>query len=168
MNACDIRPVPVTGPEAGHIIRAYVTDVAGRYYGRPATRTEVDAELAADPSDDLAPPYGRFWLAYAGGAAVGCVAIRLIEPGTAELKRMYVRPEARGSGCGAALVAAAERGAVELGARRIRLDTRHDLVEARRLYVRSGYAEIPAYNDSRWAQRWYEKRLEPGTGPSVR
>jgi len=165
-NAWDIRPAPVHSPEAARIIREYVTDVAARYHGRPATRAEVDAELAADPSDDLAPPGGRFWLAHRGGAPVGCVAIRLIAPGVAELKRMYVRPEARGSGCGAALVAAAERGAVQLGARVVRLDTRHDLVEARRLYVRSGYAEIPAYNDSRWARRWYEKRL--AAGPPVR
>ena len=158
--------MPVHAPDAVRIIREYVTDVAGRYYGRPATRTEVDTELTADPSDDLSPPSGRFWLAYRGGTAVGCVAIRLMSAEVAELKRMYVRPPERGSGCGAALVAVAERAAAELGARVVRLDTRHDLVEARRLYVRSGYAEIPAYNDSRWAQRWYEKRLE--AGPPVR
>lgn len=41
----------------------------------------------------------------------------------------------------------------------LRLDTRSDLVEARALYVRHGFAEIPAYNDNPYAQHWYEKPL---------
>ena len=162
MNASggrQVRAVPVDAPEARRLLREYIADVAGRYHGRPATSAEVDAELAADPSDDLAPPGGRFLLAVRDGTVEGCVAVRLLSPGVAELKRLYVRPAARGRGCGAALVAAAERGAAGLGAAVLRLDTRDDLVEARRLYVRHGFAEIPAYNAGRFADHWYEKRL---------
>jgi hypothetical protein len=42
------------------------------------------------------------------------------------------------------------------------LDTRLDLVEARSLYVRHGYAEIPAYNQGPYAEIWYGKDLTTG------
>ncbi|WP_428833194.1 hypothetical protein [Micromonospora coerulea] len=45
------------------------------------------------------------------------------------------------------------------GADRIRLDTRDDLIEARALYARHGYVEIPAYNAGRYAEHWFEKLL---------
>ncbi|PWU62123.1 GNAT family N-acetyltransferase, partial [Micromonospora globispora] len=45
------------------------------------------------------------------------------------------------------------------GADRIRLDTRADLVEARALYARHGYVEIPAFNDGQYAEHWFEKTL---------
>jgi len=60
---------------------------------------------------------------------------------------------------------AADGAAMELGASAIRLDTRHDLVEARAMYARYGYREIAAYNDSRYADHWFEKSLTAGTGP---
>jgi GNAT superfamily N-acetyltransferase len=87
------------------------------------------------------------------------VGLRLLAPPVAELKRMFVRPAYRGRGIGAGLLAAAERGARSLGASTVRLDTRHDLVEARGLYTAHGYVEIPAYNDGPYAEHWYEKRL---------
>ncbi|MEH0973839.1 hypothetical protein V6U77_22190 [Micromonospora sp. CPCC 205546] len=45
------------------------------------------------------------------------------------------------------------------GVDRIRLDTRGDLVEARALYARHGYREIPAYHDGPYAEHWFEKVL---------
>jgi hypothetical protein len=46
-----------------------------------------------------------------------------------------------------------------LGVTTIRLDTRHDLIEARRLYARHGYAEIEPYSDAPYADHWFEKQL---------
>ncbi|CAM5276926.1 N-acetyltransferase [Streptomyces avidinii] len=66
---------------------------------------------------------------------------------------------AGGTGGGAALLEVLEAEARALGAVRVRLDTRSDLVEARALYARHGYAEIPAYNDGQYAQHWFEKPL---------
>ncbi|MFG1760542.1 GNAT family N-acetyltransferase [Micromonospora echinofusca] len=75
------------------------------------------------------------------------------------MTRVYVRPAHRGHGGGAALLAAVASRARAAGADRIRLDTRGDLVEARALYARHGYREIPAYNDGVYAEHWFEKVL---------
>ncbi len=75
---------------------------------------------------------------------------------------MYVRPELRGRGGGGRLLAACEQHGRSLGAAALRLDTRGDLVEARNLYAKHGFAEIPAYNDGRYAEHWFEKRLPTG------
>lgn len=110
------------------------------------------------PSDDLAPPLGDFVVARKGGRLVGCAGVR-VEPGVAELKRMFVRPNLRGTGLAAGLLAAAEQSARDLGAARMRLDTRLDLVEARALYVRHGYTEVLAFNEGDYAEVWYAKDL---------
>ncbi|TDQ53451.1 GNAT family N-acetyltransferase [Actinorugispora endophytica] len=154
-----IAPVPPDHPDAAAVLRRYTADVAGRYYGRPATEEEVDAAIAGDPSDDLAPPDGLFLLARGRDGVAGCVGVRRVDAGTAELRRLFVSAEARGSGCGSALVAAAEQAARGLGAATIRLDTRRDLVEARSLYARRGYTEVPPFNDGPYADHWYAKRL---------
>jgi GNAT superfamily N-acetyltransferase len=65
----------------------------------------------------------------------------------------------RGKGGGAVLLGAAEAAARALGAGRLILDTRGDLVEARALYARHGYAETEAYNDDVYAEHWFAKRL---------
>jgi ribosomal protein S18 acetylase RimI-like enzyme len=61
------------------------------------------------------------------------------------------------------LLDAVEDEARRRGWRELRLDTRADLSEARALYTRHGYAEIPRYNDNPWAQHWYAKPLPPPT-----
>ena len=57
------------------------------------------------------------------------------------------------------LVRAAEDAARALGAGRLILDTRHDLVEARALYARLGYAETAPHNDDPYAEHWFAKAL---------
>lgn len=79
---------------------------------------------------------------------------------------MFVRPEWRGTGGGTCLLAAVEDAAVGMGAKRIVLDTRLDLVEARALYAKHGYTEIPAYNRGEYAEIWYGKELGPKPRPS--
>jgi ribosomal protein S18 acetylase RimI-like enzyme len=72
---------------------------------------------------------------------------------------MFVRPEARGAGVVALLLAAAEQRARADGASIIRLNTRSDLVEALILYARHGYQEIPRYSDDPLAEHWFQKKL---------
>ncbi|WP_305070623.1 GNAT family N-acetyltransferase [Micromonospora tarensis] len=93
----------------------------------------------------------------------GCAGLRW-RPDFAELTRVFVRPAHRGVGGGAALLAAVEQAARAAGAYRIRLDTRHDLVEARALYARHGYVEIPAYSRGPYAEHWFEKQLTSAGG----
>ncbi|MFD7653403.1 GNAT family N-acetyltransferase [Actinosynnema sp. NPDC059797] len=145
----------VDNPLATALVRDYLTEIIGRYYGRPATPGEVDRAIAEDPTDDLV----CFYVGSHRGRPAGCAGFRLVGPTTAELKRMYVAAGARGTGGGAALLAAVERGAAALGARSVRLDTRADLVEARALYAGHGYEEVAPFNADPYAQYWFEKRL---------
>ena len=155
----DIAAHPVDDALSLRLLREYIDEMASRYYGRQATAAEIDAALAEDPSDDLAPPSGAFLVARRGGEAVGCVAMRLLSPEIGEIKRMYVAREVRGLGCGGRLLAAVQAHARTLGVRRLRLDTRHDLVEARALYAKHGFVEIPAYAERLYADHWFEKLL---------
>ncbi|MFI6150989.1 GNAT family N-acetyltransferase [Streptomyces sp. NPDC051109] len=146
-------------PDATALRRAYYAEVAGRYWKRPVTEAETDEGLRDDPADGLAPPTGHFVVGRLDGTPRACGGIRLLDPATAELTRVYVDPRARGTGGGAALLTALESAARALGAERVRLDTRSDLVEARALYARQGYTEIPAYNAGPYAEHWFEKPL---------
>jgi GNAT superfamily N-acetyltransferase len=148
-----ITSVPVTDPIAVAMQREYLTDIIDRYYGRPALESDVDDAMADDPVEHVA----AFLLASYDGELAGCAGVGVLEPGVAELKRLYVRKAFRGRGGGAALPAAVERQARAARLGTIRLDTRADLVEARALYARHGYTEIGAYNDSPYAEHWFEK-----------
>ncbi|EHR59634.1 GNAT family N-acetyltransferase [Saccharomonospora cyanea] len=159
VNQPEIREVAVDSVEASTLLRVYFDDVASRYYGRPATEAELDAAMAEDPSDALRPPHGVFLLAWHGDEPVGCVGLAPLTDGVLELGRMFVLPSARGRGLGTRLLVAAEEAARDRGATAIRLNTRHDLVEAQALYRAHGYAEIGAYTDAPYAEVFFEKRL---------
>ena len=87
--------------------------------------------------------------------------LRRLGDEVAEIKRMYVRPDARSRGVAAALLRALEEAAGAMGYTRLRLDTGPKQVTARRLYRAAGYREIAPYNDNPFACFWGEKRLVP-------
>jgi GNAT superfamily N-acetyltransferase len=155
----------VRSAESADLLRDYLVDVSDRWFrlheDRDSTPEEIEQSLAEMPSDDLAPPTGAFVVARWQARLVGCAGVRLApdRSDVVELKRMFVRPEARGSGLAVALLAAAEQAARDLGATTVRLDTRLDLVEARALYLRQGYLEVPAFNEADYAEVWYAKPL---------
>ncbi len=102
-----------------------------------------DEELATLPGK-YAPPRGRLLLA--SEPPVACIALRpLDEPGVGEVKRLYVRSAARGTGLGRALVQAILDQARDIGYRELRLDTAHWMGDALRLYARMGFRECPPY-----------------------
>jgi N-acetylglutamate synthase-like GNAT family acetyltransferase len=61
------------------------------------------------PSDDLSPPSGLFLVARQEGAAVGCAGLKLLPRNTAEVRRVFVTPAARGRGIGSGLLRKLER-----------------------------------------------------------
>ena len=92
------------------------------------------------------PPKGGLFVAFVDGNPAGCVAIRPLESGSiAELKRLYVRPAARGRQLGLTLTRKAIARAREAEYRVIRLDTLPSMTDAQRLYRSLGFREIPPY-----------------------
>ncbi|MEV5238246.1 GNAT family N-acetyltransferase [Streptomyces cinnamoneus] len=168
-----ITPQPVGSAESAALLREYLVDVADRWYllhhGRRCTPEEIEHHLAEDPSDHLVPPDGVLLVARHGEerTAGGCVGLRRLDGSTAELTRMYLRAGRRGLGGAEALMAAAESTARAWGVGRIVLNTRVDLVEARRLYARHGFTDVPAYDANRpYADVWLGKTLT--ADPAVR
>ena len=107
-------------------------------------------EEVRDLPGAYAPPQGALLLAQGEtGAgtpgALGCVAVRRLDALTAEMKRLYLRPAARGRGLGRALAEAALAEARRLGYRRVRLDTLPGMEAAQAIYRELGFREIAAY-----------------------
>ncbi|MEV4568990.1 GNAT family N-acetyltransferase [Nonomuraea sp. NPDC049419] len=137
-------------PAIQRLVRALDADLAARY---PDDPTITAARLG---------PAARFLLAELDGHPVGCCAIQPTAGG-AELKRMYVTPQARGRGVARRLLAEAEDLATALGHRRIRLETGIHQPEAIALYTRTGYMPVPAYPPYQHdpLSRCYAKPLSP-------
>lgn len=105
------------------------------------------AEHAALPGDYV-PAAGALLVAFADADAAGCCAIRPLDQGACELKRMWVRPRFRGRGIGQLLLAEAIDRARRAGHDRMLLDTLPGMETALGLYLRSGFAPIARYNDN--------------------
>ncbi|MFF7474889.1 GNAT family N-acetyltransferase [Streptomyces sp. NPDC008092] len=163
MTFWTIAPEQPDSAAARALWRAYYTEVSDRWYlrheGRRTDPAELERGIAARPGSELAPPTGRLLIARYGGEPAGSAGVRLLDPATAELTRVFVSEPLRGRGGAALLVAAAEDAARALGAARIVLDTRTDLAEARALYARLGYTETGPHNDDVYAEHWFRKEL---------
>ncbi|MDB5734513.1 MAG: acetyltransferase [Alphaproteobacteria bacterium] len=102
-------------------------------------------ELDALPGP-YAPPGGELLLAKRGDHVLGCIALKPLEaPLVGEVKRLFVREQARGLGVGKALIEAIIGVARERGYDEIKLDTLPQMQPAIALYTAAGFAPIPAY-----------------------
>lgn len=110
---------------------------------------DVDAELAQLPGK-YAPPRGVILIARDdAGAVLGCVALRpWLQSGVCEIKRLYVRPAARGQALGRRLAEAAIAWAIHAGYVRVLLDTLASMQAARQLYVALGFHPVMPYYDN--------------------
>ncbi len=133
-----------------------------QYFKELDTRFEggFDSEqsISADPQETM-PPCGAFLVARLDSRAIGCGALKTLQPGLGSIKRMWVSRSARGLGIGRRILSALEDQALELGLEVVRLETNRSLEEAQALYRRHGYTEVTAFNDDPYADFWFEKRL---------
>jgi GNAT superfamily N-acetyltransferase len=160
-------PLPITvtaaspsGTDGRSLLAAYFEELISRYQHRAGRAEEVEAAMSDYPSHDLVAPNGAFLLARRGGTPVGCVGLRVRPNRVGEVTRVFVLPAERRRGIGVRLLAELETVARVYNIRRLELDTRDDLVEARRLYVHCGFEEVPAFNARHYAEHWFAKYLD--------
>lgn len=107
------------------------------------------------------PPAGSLLLARYNRLFVGCVALRKLDDLTCEMKRLYIKPEARGKGLGKALCKRVIKRGRELGYKRMRLDTLPSMTAAQVLYKKLGFREVePYYENPIPGTRYMELSLE--------
>ena len=138
----DRRAIAVSAPhtdgdiaETKALFREYAATL-----GADPCLAHFDEEMARFPAG-----YRRLLLAKAGGAPVGAVGLSEIDAAACEMRRLYVRPSARGLGAGAALTDACVREARAFGYRRVVLETLPTLAAALALYERFGFVAIAPY-----------------------
>jgi putative acetyltransferase len=135
-----VQRADILSPTARALIESLNAELTRRYPEDGANHFGLDAE-------ELAPGRGAFLIVSRAGEPVGCGAVRRIEPGTGEIKRMYVNPAARGLGIGRVVLAALEAEAQALGLQRLMLETGIRQPEAIALYERAGFSRIPAFGE---------------------
>ena len=133
-----ISPASASDPRSVALIRELDAELSQSY--TPAQMHGLHPGVESDPRL-------RFFLLELGGEVIGCGALRELEPGVAELKRMFVRPAHRGRGYSRELLAQLERVAAEVGVQRLRLETGAPQRAALSLYRTSGYIDIPVYGE---------------------
>jgi GNAT superfamily N-acetyltransferase len=155
-----LEPIDRGDPTVQPLYADFIREADGPLvYDREVAGIDLDAEIAAGPPTDLAPPNGVLLLARADGEPAGLGGIRHLDTEIAEVKSMYVAPDYRGTGLGRRILARLDEIALEHGCRAVRLDTSDYLTPAVGLYRAAGYREVPAYNENPKADLWFERAL---------
>jgi ribosomal protein S18 acetylase RimI-like enzyme len=138
--------VRAAGPDDLPEIRAMLAEYAASL-GIDLSFQGFDREVRDLPGD-YRPPSGALLIAHIGAVAAGMVAMRQRVPDRCEMKRLYVRPSARGTGLGRQLAEAIVATGRAAGYRDMCLDTLPMMGDAQRLYERLGFRDVAPYYDS--------------------
>jgi GNAT superfamily N-acetyltransferase len=109
--------------------------------------------------EEMMPPEGIFLVGYEDERPIAIGGLRRLQDGICEIKRMYVVPNARSRGVGRALLTALEQAGRQLGYERARLDAGPKQQHSRALFEKTGYLQIPKYNNNHIAVYFAEKHL---------
>ena len=131
---------PLDSAAASALIAALNAELSASYPEEGANHFRLEP-------DEVAQGTGAFLVARVAGRPVACGALRMLDPSTAEIKRMYVIPELRGRGIARAVLAELEAECLRLGASRLVLETGARQTGALALYGRAGFVEIPAFGE---------------------
>ena len=136
-------PITEARPEDMPLVRELFEEYE-RFLGFDLCFQNFQAELDALPGAYGAPS-GALLLAREEEQTLGCVGLRALESGVCEMKRLYLRPQARGKGLGLALCRSVIVRARTLGYNQMKLDTVSKLEKAIELYRSLGFTECTAY-----------------------
>jgi GNAT superfamily N-acetyltransferase len=150
----ELRDEPASGPAARALFNEYLALVRDRL--GPGFVPE-EAIFATDRVFE--EERASFVVLYARGRPVGCGGVRSLGPELAEIKRMFVTPDARLKGHGRLLLEELERRAAAAGAQRVRLLTTEALTEARSLYESAGYTLVGSQEIAGRRDMWLERSL---------
>jgi putative acetyltransferase len=140
MNPVTIKRESLACAAAQDLILALNRELDERYPEEGANHFRLDPT-------EVAEGRGGFYIARLGQAIAGCGAVRLIDAGAAEIKRMYVPPALRGRGIAMRILSHLEGEARRLGATRLVLETGERQFESVALYRHAGFVEIPRYGE---------------------
>jgi DNA-binding MarR family transcriptional regulator/ribosomal protein S18 acetylase RimI-like enzyme len=170
MPSVEIRPVDPEHADARYCLAEYVAEL-----NRRSTRGFDPSVGATALPHEVRPPAGQFFVVYGNSravptrpsasrpalhtSAIGCGAVKHHDDAPAEIKRMWIAPQARGLGLGRRLLDVLEACARAGGARTARIETSAVLPEALSLYRSAGWVEVAAFNDEPFADHWFEKAL---------
>ena len=140
--------------DAQWCVEQYFAELNSRFDTGFDSSMSISADVA-----ELTPPAGIFLIARSAGRPIGCGALKFHLGAPAELKRMWVAPDARGLGLGRRLLVELEDHARSAGVEALHLETNESLVEAIALYRKGGFNEVPAFNSEPYAHHWFQKRL---------
>ncbi len=150
----EIQAVDPEHPDARYCLAEYVAEL-----NRRSTRGFDPSVGNTALPHQVRPPAGHFFVVYVHGAPIGCGAVKHHRDAPAEIKRMWIAPEARGLGLGRRLLETLEECAMANGARVARIETGAVLTEALSLYRSAGWVEVPPFNDEPFADHWLERVL---------
>lgn len=149
-----IKEVDPASVAAQECMEAYYHELSRRFQGG------FDVNLSCDPDkDDMRAPRGTFLLAISDGLPVGCAGLKGTDKGYAEVKRVWVAPEARGLGIFRMLMQRVEEIAATLGTTLLRLDTNSALPEAVAAYRKAGWQQIDRFNEDPYPDLFFEKSI---------
>lgn len=152
LAAVSVQVADPASADARNCLAAYVAELRERF---PEGFDEADLVQPQEVHGDA----GVFLVAYEDGCPVGCGALRGLEPGTGEIRHVWVAAGARGLGVGRRLLSVLEREASARGLGVVRLGTHRALTEAIQMYRSCGYTEIPQYGNDTHSHYWFENRL---------
>ena len=154
MDRFVFREEPADSPDVRWCFEQYYAELGALFGYKPDEALPLEA-------DDLTRPHGLVLVVRKGevGEAVGCGALKLLDGGIGEIKRMWIAPGARGRGLGARLLDALEAAARAEGCERTRLDSNGRLSAAVAMYRARGYTEVAPFNREPFATHWLQKRL---------